>query len=82
MSQPNYITLFVDATINAGFFYYGEWKQQDIKVNGLIKIDESDLFELNNKLIKDYGDVTFRGHSYKLDEVQYNVDYRSINRVI
>lgn len=71
--------LFVDATITASYLYYGESKAQSIIVNGLVKVTEDELDNLDIKLIKDFAQINYRGHKYASDDVRYKVEYRAIN---
>jgi len=75
------IRLFVDATITASYFYYGEDKTQSIIVNGLVKLMEDELDNLDIKLFKDFGQITYRGHKYEFDKVRYKIQYRAINAI-
>jgi hypothetical protein len=81
MREPNYITLFVDATIKATFCHYGIWQDQKITVNGLINISPKNLLQLDKKLIEDYGKIVYAGHEYEVNEVRYEITFTSINRV-
>lgn len=80
--NPNFLTLFVDATIEASYHYYGQRKKKTITVNGLVEIRPTDRFQLNKKLIEDYGRIVEGGVQYETIDVAYDVNYKTINRIM
>jgi hypothetical protein len=80
-SNPNFITLFVDATIEARYYLYAQRKKKTITINGFVQIRPSDLLQLNVKLIEDYGRIIEGSFEYETVDVNYDVSYKTINRV-
>lgn len=72
--------IFVSAIIKAEFFYFGEYKQMEIPINKIIKLENENLLDdLDNVLIQLFGEITYRGEKYTDDKIAYNVKYNTIN---
>jgi hypothetical protein len=75
--------LFIDATITAMFYYFGDPKTKEILVNGPVNIGQTKLDGLDDFLIDNYGEFIYQDHTYSLEggKVNYKIHYRAINSI-
>ncbi len=76
--------LFIDATITATYFHYGETKTKEIVVNGLESVDKGSVLkcELNEFLITKYGAISHGTQTWERDKVDYEIKYRTVTTII